>query len=197
MPLNKRIPDAGRPLSGPGGVFTSEWYRYLASLMGYAEIATAAQVRAQASGNVLLSPLSLSQRASFSAWKSADQVGIATGVVTLITFNQEEWDTGSIFASNRVIPPANTIMRLSAGLYFSAGVVDGAIASVILRKNGADWKYGAFYRVGAADTVVVVGSWLVNGNGTDYFEVYGYATGAGNKTVGAGQALTYFQGEQI
>lgn len=134
--------------------------------------------------------------ASFSAVKAGNQGGILSATETLITFPTEEWDDGAFFASNAWTPPAGKV-ALDAGVHFdAANMVDGASVYLTFYKNGAELKRGTTYRIGAANAVVVIGSIIDEADGDDFYEVYAFASGAGNKTVLASVG-TFFQGHML
>jgi hypothetical protein len=124
---------------------------------------------------------------AFSAYQNSAQT-LVTSTSTKITYDVEEFDTNSNFASSRFTPTV-------AGYYnFSTAIQMGVQASIIILtffKNGSAAK-----AVGQTSTSVVSlisGSALIYCNGsTDYVEVYAQ--------LGTGQALsasssqTYFQG---
>jgi len=127
---------------------------------------------------------------AFSAYQSSAQT-LVTSTSTKITYDVEEFDTNSNFASSRFTPTV-------AGYYnFSAAIQMGVQASIIVLtffKNGSAEKV-----VGQTSTSLVSlinGSALIYCNGTtDYVEVYAI--------VGIGQALfassstVYFQGAMV
>ena len=127
---------------------------------------------------------------AFSAYQSSAQT-LSSSTSTKITYDVEEFDTNSNFASSRFTPTV-------AGYYnFSAAIQMGVLASIIVLtffKNGSAAKV-----VGQTSTSVVSlinGSALIYCNGTtDYVEVYAQ--------LGTGQALyatsstVYFQGVMV
>lgn len=136
--------------------------------------------------------------AGFSAYKAADQTGIATVTWTKVTFPTEEYDQGSYYdaANSKFTPPAG-YYRVSAGVIFTAGVVDQADMRFAVYKNGTAAKFAyapAASGSGAQGAVIAVDMQL---NGTDYMEIFAYAGGPGTKTIGGGQAFTYFQAHRI
>ena len=159
--------------------------------------ATASASAAAASAASAASALAAS-RIAFSASKSADQTGIVTGTATKITFPTEVFDFGGHFgaADSRFTPPAGRY-RLSAGLGWSGGLVDGRQLTVEVWKNGAVYRVFGVQVSGTTDNALVSGACLVEANGTDYFEVYATGWGTGNKTVAANSALTFFEGEAV
>jgi len=112
---------------------------------------------------------------------------LTSGVYTKITFNIEEYDTNSNFASSRFTPTV-------AGYYqISGGVGVGASATsvyAIVYKNGS--AYNGQYT--SATTLQASVSTLVYLNGsTDYVELYANFGSTQNNYVGD-RTQTYFQG---
>lgn len=137
-------------------------------------------------------------RFAFSARKSADQTGIVAATPTKITFPTEVLDFGGYYdaANSRYTPPSGRY-RLTAGLAWSAGLVDARQVTVEIRKNGAVFRVYGVQVSGTTDSALVSGSCLVEANGTDYFEVYGTGFGTGDKTVALTTTMTFFEGEAI
>jgi hypothetical protein len=124
---------------------------------------------------------------AFSAYQNSAQT-LLTSTSTKITYDVEEFDTNSNFASSRFTPTV-------AGYYnFSTAIQMGVQASVIILtffKNGSAAK--AVGQTSTSLLSLISGSALIYCNGsTDYVEVYAQ--------LGTGQALsasssqTYFQG---
>ena len=162
-----------------------------------ATAAAASATAAAASATGAAAALAAS-RFAFSARKSVDQTGIVTATATKVDFPTEIFDFGSYFdvATSRYTPPAGRY-RLSAGLAFSAGTVDGRQVTVEIWKNGAVHRVFAVQVSGVTDSALVSGTCLVEANGTDYFEVYATAFGVGDKTISNVAASTFFEGEAI
>jgi len=127
---------------------------------------------------------------AFSAYQSSAQT-LVTSTSTKITFDVEEFDTNSNFASSRFTPTV-------AGYYkFCTAIQMGVQASIIiltLFKNGSAEK--AVGQTSTSFLSLISGSALIYCNGsTDYVEVYAQ--------LGIGQALsasssqTYFQGVMV
>lgn len=158
--------------------------------------ATDAQARAQTSTTTTLSPSNLQARTAFAAhMNGTDQTGIATGTYTKVTWGTENFDQGSLFDSstNYRWTPSAGIVRLSAQLYYSAGLT-GTVVQCALYKNGSALKIGLGPVIGVTGVVQVAYTDIANG--TDYYEIFAYATTATSITVSGDATLTYFCGEQ-
>ncbi len=130
---------------------------------------------------------------SFSVVLSADQTGIASATWTKVTFNTETFDNGALFdtTSNRWTPPSGLVM-ITAGVLFSANVVDQAQYQLAIYKNGTNVKAQLFLASGT-NALGCECSIVDSANGTDYYEIFVHGGGAGDKTLQAG-AYTFFMG---
>lgn len=128
---------------------------------------------------------------AFSAYKLTTSQTVTSAVWTKVTFNTEEFDTASNFASDRFTPTTAGYYQVNATIGANAG--------------SAGDTYFAFYKNGSAYKIISLtgtlqytqfnGSTLVYCNGsTDYIEVYVNKTGSGTVSVIAGQADTWFNG---
>lgn len=134
---------------------------------------------------------------SVSAHKNGtDQTGVTSAVATKVTFGTEVWDIGAAFASSTWTPPAGRYQITSVVRFTNANAVDNETLEITLYKNGSAHKLFTGKRGGAA-TQSVGGSWLVEANGTDTFEIYALKGGAGDGTIGGNAAETYFFGTTI
>ena len=165
---------------------------------GVVQLATDAQVQAQASTTAAVTPSNLAQRVSFRAHKNGTaQTGIVSGTETLVTFGTAVFNIGGYFntSNSRFTPPAGTY-RFSARSLTSGGAVDQAVYGLIVYKNGAKlvedydtWSgaVNATARIDVTDTA----------NGTDYYEIYFAGFGAGNKSLNGAAASTFFCAEAV
>jgi hypothetical protein len=145
---------------------------------------------AEATGMKWASPASTSFPA-FSAYKATTSQTVTSAVWTKVTFNTEEFDTDSNFASDRFTPTTAGYYQVNATIAANAG--------------GAGDTYFAFYKNGSAYKIISAtatlqytqfnGSTLVQCNGSsDYIEIYVNKTGSGTVSVIAGQPDTWFNG---
>ena len=135
------------------------------------------------SGNIVLQYNGQSAPA-FSVYKSSVQ-SLSGGTWTKLTFDSEEFDTNSNFASSRFTPTVAGYYQINGAVNNGANVQ--TVAAVY--KNGSAYKYGVNFSNGYCSTV----SSLVYCNGsTDYIELWGYF-GSTNNT-GSGLEQTYFNG---
>lgn len=133
---------------------------------------------------------------AFSAYKSGTNQSITSGVFTKVTYNVEEFDTNSNFASSTFTPTVEGYYQVNACTYLQAS--SGAIRCLtVIYKNGSGYKNGN-------DNLTVSGtegrghcSALVYLNGTtDYLEIY-VLSSAFSPLVITGIDNTYFQASLI
>lgn len=134
-------------------------------------------------------------KGSFRANKNnVDQTAIATATTTKLTFTTEVFDTGNYYDStnSKWTPPAGSVL-LNASVWYSAGAVVGSSAQIQIYKNGA--QLGSATQIaGSVSEVIPEATIIDTANGTDYYEIYAYAAGAGNKTASGTVGLTWFCG---
>lgn len=124
---------------------------------------------------------------AFSAYKSSAQ-SLSAATWTKLTFDVEEFDTNSNFASSRFTPTVAGYYQINGSA--SNGLNTQTIASIY--KNGSIYKAGVNFSNGYASVV----SSLVYLNGTtDYVELYGYFASSGNS--GTGIESLYFNGSMV
>jgi hypothetical protein len=127
---------------------------------------------------------------AFSAYKSAANQSLTSGVYTKVTFDTESFDTNNNFASSRFTPTV-------AGYYQINGRVDVETSGSITRVLIAIWKNGVESTRGgdmlAGNAVVVSDVVYCNGT-TDYLEIYTYTTGTSLVARAQPYNMTYFSG---
>ena len=127
---------------------------------------------------------------ALSAYLSTNQT-ITGSTFTKVTFDIEDFDTNSNFASSRFTPTV-------AGYYQVNGKMDaqastGGVTRCILSiyKNGSGYRRGIDTNGTVAYTSVVSDVVYLNGS-TDYIELYGYITAGTTAIINSGSNLTYF-----
>lgn len=128
----------------------------------------------------------------FSAYKGSDQTGIATATATKVTFTTEEFDVGGYYdaANSKFTPPAGKYL-IGARYHFTAGTADQGYIRVYLYKNGTLFK-SLNQQLPASGSLGIEANWLVDANGTDYFEIYAYGATASSLTIGGGASVSGF-----
>jgi len=127
---------------------------------------------------------------AFSA-SAATGTALSAGTFTKITYDTEEFDTNSNFASSRFTPTVAGYYQVNASVYFNVATSAERLAAIY--KNGTVYKWGADLNTVVSSACV---SCLVYLNGsTDYIEVYAYSAGA--LTTGTGSNVAYFQASMV
>lgn len=137
--------------------------------------------------------------AGFQAHKNGtNQAGIAPDTFTKVTFGTESFDEGGYYdaANSRITPPAGKWLLL-ASIAVSAGVTSGNAYACFLYKNGSNYLRFAGAQASGTGYITLANTVLVEANGTDYFEVYVYLTGSGNKTISGLSSDTAFSGLRV
>lgn len=175
------------------------WSLGAAALLG---VATDADTRAQTSSTVLLKPANLAGCASFMADKNGtNQAGIADATFTQITFGNEQWDVGGLFASNAWVPPASKVsMGGQLNCSIATSFATGGFGTVSIFKNGVRFVDIAVTQFFAGQTTfLIAAATKLNANGTDSYALYVFAntTAGATYTVSGNVLSTNFNGEQI
>ena len=140
-----------------------------------------------ATGTVMVS----GNQPAFSAYLNGSQT-LSANTATKITFDVEEFDTNSNFASSRFTPTVAGYYQVSGGL--SPGAAVCGVLTMIY-KNGSVYKNIFSYQSTTTGNGGF-GSTLVYLNGTtDYVELYGFLTVG--QSVLAGIQFTYFNGALV
>lgn len=134
----------------------------------------------------------------FSANKNnVNQTAIPASTETKLTFGTEEVDIGSCYnAATSVFTPniAGQYLFTARAAFSGVNIVADAQYYLALYKNGSVAKYGLQQRSTGTSSLVVDLNVSVPANGTtDYFELYIFGGGAGDKTVLGTIASTWFQ----
>jgi|SRR6056300_1909176 hypothetical protein len=135
---------------------------------------------------------------NFEVSKTDSNQTLSTATATLVTFNNEVFDSDSAFASNKFTVPAGK----GGKYYFYASIKwgqdDRGIRVVYLYKNGSIVKEildtaspnqptGESHSTGA----------ILNLSASDYVEIYCYQTTADPETITASSTGTYFGGYKL
>lgn len=116
------------------------------------------------------------------AYKTGSQT-LATATNTAVTFDAEEFDTGSIWsssASTKFYAPTAGYYRFSYVCWWNSSAA--GLRRSWVYKNGSGTDYGWDQRppVGAGDGAVTNGSDIVQMAAGDYLELYGMQNSGGN-----------------
>jgi hypothetical protein len=133
--------------------------------------------------------------AAFSSYNASAITSFPAAVATKLSLTTESYDIGSFYdAPNSKWTPPPGRVSISGCATFTAGVAAGATIALQLWKNGS--YYRAMGSTSAPTNLIIAacGGTTDIANGTDYYELYVYADGAGTKTVTNGPISTYFSG---
>jgi hypothetical protein len=114
------------------------------------------------------------------AYLSANQTGIASGVVTKILLDTEDFDVGANFANYKYVCPVAGYYQIDWAVYcYDAGTKLGTITSNIY-KNGAAVREGSVFSNLNTSYQKSTGSDKIQLSDGDYLELYGtnYTTDA-------------------
>lgn len=125
---------------------------------------------------------------AFSAYTSGTGATIGTGA-TKVTFDTEEFDTNSNFASSRFTPTVAGYYQINAQIQPNTAYSGGWVA---IYKNGTLYKYGNFVNSAVTFGGFTVSSIVYCNGSTDYVEIYGAFTFS--QATSSGIAFSYFNG---
>jgi hypothetical protein len=135
--------------------------------------------------------------AAFVANKNGtNQTSITSASWVKVTFTTEVFDDDGFYdATNSKWTPAPGRVELAAHVYLQTNLVDQAQSTLALYKNGAAYLVLDTRNSSGTNAFQLAGSAIDVANGTDYYEIYVNAGGAGDKTVNGTTSLTYFTGK--
>ena len=133
---------------------------------------------------------------AFSAYGSAT-VSAAASTFTKITFDTEDFDTNSNFASSRFTPTVAGYYQLNATLIFYSNTAVGG-GLVTFYKNGARFLDGQLIVLSATTAQYIGNAGIIYFNGsTDYVEVYALQTTASAMNIGSDTSSRKFTGAMV
>lgn len=127
-----------------------------------------------------------------------DLTGIAPSTFTKIPFPTEVIDEGGKYdaSTSRWTPPAGLLM-IGGQAYLSGGLVDQQQINLAIYKNGSALANLDIKATYLTNPQAVCGQIVDVCDGDDYYELYIWANGAGNKTVNGNAFNTYFYGATL
>ena len=130
---------------------------------------------------------------AFSAYPSGNQT-ISNATFTKVTYDTEEFDTNSNFASSRFTPTVAGYYQVNARVVFNGFALSQTILAIY--KNGSESKRLGQIPNSTSSSVCPMGSALIYMNGsTDYLEIYiRQDSGTSQTMLGSYAAEAYFQG---
>jgi hypothetical protein len=115
---------------------------------------------------------------AFSVYQTSSQ-SLSAGTWTKITFDVEEFDTNSNFASSRFTPTIAGYYQINGGVVFGSA---SATIMISIYKNGSIYKRGSQSGSASASGQSSIITSVVYFNGSsDYVEIYGHS-GVSNNT---------------
>jgi hypothetical protein len=131
---------------------------------------------------------------AFSVYLASNQ-SVTASTWTKVTYDTEEFDTNSNFASNRFTPTVAGYYQINACIAQDASGTNPTYSGIAIYLNGSAIKTN-YIGTGPVAIASVV-STIVSMNGsTDYIEIYGFNQSATARFKG-GQASTYCSGAMI
>ena len=130
---------------------------------------------------------------AFSAWASV-ATNTATGTATKLTFDTEEFDTNSNFASSRFTPTVAGYYQINAAVN-SGGYY--AYTLIAIYKNGVLYKNGNISSSANPGNIVAVSSIVYCNGSTDYVEIYWSQSSGVTVNTATGISQTYFNGAMV
>jgi hypothetical protein len=122
-------------------------------------------------------------------------VSAANTTFTKVTYDTEDYDTNSNFASSRFTPTVAGYYQINATIIFSGIVAVGKRSLVTIYKNGSRFLDGNFAAQISGETTFTSVSGIVYLNGsTDYVEIYGYQDTGGAQNIGSSASTQKFTG---
>lgn len=140
---------------------------------------------------------------SIGDWFEANKNGTNQGSIlnaasTKITFTTEVVDTASIYdASNSRLVPGNGQRWFINAAVAVTGGADANILALQLYKNGALSKQSILQQPGGTATTGCNGTFIVEGNGTDYYEIYLNLSNSAGLTADGTTTKTWIQGIRV
>jgi hypothetical protein len=110
---------------------------------------------------------------------------------TKVTFNTEEFDTNSNFASSRFTPTVAGYYQINSSVQIS-GTIPNAVASIY--KNGTIYKSGSYELGSQIDPIKSVSALVYMNGSTDYVEVFAFNGTASSVNTVASASATWFDG---
>lgn len=156
------------------------------------------RVNAAATGYLIIAQSS-GNKAAFLVNKNAtDQTGVGTGAFTKLTWVTEEFDVNGYFGSSGFVPPPGKYV-LCWNVASSTNIPTNKTFLSTLYKNGVRYKDG-ISGVSGGNTFTgnsSGGSVVVDGGGSDNFELYVFQDTGGDITISGAVFATHFSGGRV
>lgn len=129
---------------------------------------------------------------AFSAY-AGSATSCSNGAFTKVTFDTEEYDTNSNFASSAFTPTVAGYYQINAGANLAS---TAASFLICIFKNGSEYKRGAFANGATLNNAVVSSVVYCNGT-TDYIDIRIYQNQGGAINTGTGASTTWVNGVMV
>ena len=131
---------------------------------------------------------------------ATDQIGLPSATSTLVAFNHKQFDNGNYYDTTNAkwTPPAGLVW-LGAQVRFQNGLIAaGAQVYCIIYKNGSTVVNEIVVQPVANSNIIAGVNVVDSANGTDYYQVFVYATTtSGTYDISGAVAASYFSGHII
>lgn len=128
---------------------------------------------------------------AFSAYSNT-LTSVTNTTFTKVTFNIEEFDTNSNFASSRFTPTVAGYYQINACISGPGSGTGIMLANIF--KNGSNFKSGNQIPNNAAGTYVIATALIYLNGSTDYVEIYAYQNTGGTVNLGSNSVDFAFSG---
>jgi hypothetical protein len=130
---------------------------------------------------------------AFSAY-AGTVTSLAATAYTKVTFNTEEFDTNSTFASSRFTPNVPGYYQINSSVQMSGSVL-GSLP--VIYKNGAAYKSADYVGATQADPIKSISGLVYLNGSTDYVEIFVYNGSASPVNTVAAATSTWFDGHLV
>lgn len=139
----------------------------------------------------------------FYVYLGTNQTGVASGVDTKVQFDTEDFDKNGNYdnTTNYQVTPSKGQWFFSAGVSFE-DIADGSWTQCRLYRNGTSAIAGGSRESagvgGASSDPCSVGSWLIDTNGTDTWQIFAQHNHGSNRNIlGNSRLQTFFMGFKL
>jgi hypothetical protein len=167
----------------------------ITGLITSGQIATVANT--QITGNITQAQIATGVAGTgpaFSAY-STTLTSVATATFTKVTFNTEEFDTNSNFASNRFTPTVAGYYQINTCISGPGSGTGLMLANIF--KNGSNFKSGNQIPNNAAGTYVVASALIYLNGSSDFVEIYAYQNTGGTVNLGSNSVDFAFSASMV
>lgn len=126
-----------------------------------------------------------------------NQTGVTSATFTKVTFGTEAWDRGAYYdnTNSRWTPVAGKV-QIDCAIEFVGGVVASQIYAICVYKNGALSDIREYHSSSTGNISATIHH-EDEANGSDYYEIFAYGGGTGDKTISGSISRSYFSGGKL